>query len=162
MALEPMNPYERRIIHSVLQAEKEVMTRSEGEEPYRHVVVCPVKKKRYGSKVNLKDRQEEIPGEELTENAAVIAAAAEAAEIAGAEVMAEAPEAAEIAEVVTEVTEAAEITETVEFTEAPSAAAEEHFPVTGAAEAAAEAPAAEAAPAAESAGGAEVSGEAAE
>lgn len=40
VALEPMNPYERRIIHSALQAEKDVTTRSEGEEPYRHVVIC--------------------------------------------------------------------------------------------------------------------------
>ena len=37
--LEPMNPYERRIIHSVLQGDKYVSTRSEGEEPFRHVVV---------------------------------------------------------------------------------------------------------------------------
>lgn len=38
-ALEPMNPYERRIIHSALQNDKYVATRSEGEEPYRKVVV---------------------------------------------------------------------------------------------------------------------------
>ena len=38
-ALEPMNPYERRIIHSALQGNKFVETVSEGEEPYRHVVV---------------------------------------------------------------------------------------------------------------------------
>ena len=37
--LEPMNPYERRIIHSTLQNDKYVATRSEGEEPYRKVVV---------------------------------------------------------------------------------------------------------------------------
>ena len=37
--LEPMNPYERRIIHSALQGNKFVETVSEGEEPYRHVVV---------------------------------------------------------------------------------------------------------------------------
>lgn len=39
VALEPMNPYERRIIHSALQGNKFVETVSEGEEPYRHVVV---------------------------------------------------------------------------------------------------------------------------
>ena len=39
VALEPMNPYERRIIHSALQADDRVSTHSEGEEPYRHVVV---------------------------------------------------------------------------------------------------------------------------
>ena len=37
--LEPMNPYERRIIHSALQGDPYVTTVSEGEEPYRHVVV---------------------------------------------------------------------------------------------------------------------------
>ena len=39
ISLEPMNPYERRIIHSALQADKYVNTHSEGEEPYRRVVV---------------------------------------------------------------------------------------------------------------------------
>ncbi len=39
VVLEPMNPYERRIIHSVLQSNKYVETVSEGEEPYRHIVV---------------------------------------------------------------------------------------------------------------------------
>ena len=37
--LEPMNPYERRIIHSVLQNDKFVTTHSEGEEPFRKVVI---------------------------------------------------------------------------------------------------------------------------
>lgn len=39
VSLEPMNPYERRIIHSSLQGNKYVETYSEGNEPYRHVVV---------------------------------------------------------------------------------------------------------------------------
>ena len=39
VVLEPMNPYERRIIHSALQGNKFVETYSEGNEPYRHVVV---------------------------------------------------------------------------------------------------------------------------
>ena len=39
VSLEPMNPFERRIIHSALQNDKFVSTHSEGEEPYRHVVV---------------------------------------------------------------------------------------------------------------------------
>ena len=39
VALEPMNPYERRIIHSALQNDRYCTTKSEGEEPYRHVVV---------------------------------------------------------------------------------------------------------------------------
>ncbi len=41
--LEPMNPYERRIIHSALQSEPYVTTHSEGEEPYRRVVVTYVR-----------------------------------------------------------------------------------------------------------------------
>ena len=39
VSLEPMNPYERRVIHSALQNDRYVTTKSEGEEPYRHVVV---------------------------------------------------------------------------------------------------------------------------
>lgn len=39
VALEPMNPFERRVIHSALQNDKYVYTKSEGDEPYRHVVV---------------------------------------------------------------------------------------------------------------------------
>lgn len=39
VSLEPMNPFERRIIHSALQNDRYVTTKSEGEEPYRHVVV---------------------------------------------------------------------------------------------------------------------------
>ncbi|MCD7725266.1 MAG: protein jag [Clostridiales bacterium] len=40
VSLEPMNPYERRIIHSALQNDKYVTTYSEGDEPFRHVVVA--------------------------------------------------------------------------------------------------------------------------
>ena len=39
VSLEPMNPYERRIIHSSLQNDRYVTTYSEGDEPFRHVVV---------------------------------------------------------------------------------------------------------------------------
>ena len=52
VVLEPMNAYERRIIHSVLQSEKDIITRSEGEEPYRHIVICPVKKRRSRNSLN--------------------------------------------------------------------------------------------------------------
>ena len=38
VSLEPMNPYERRVIHSALQNDRYVTTRSEGDEPFRHVV----------------------------------------------------------------------------------------------------------------------------
>lgn len=41
VSLEPMNPYERRIIHSALQGDERVSTHSEGEEPYRRVVITP-------------------------------------------------------------------------------------------------------------------------
>ena len=44
VSLEPMNPYERRIIHSALQGDPAVSTHSEGEEPYRRVVVTFVRK----------------------------------------------------------------------------------------------------------------------
>ena len=39
--LEPMNAYERRIVHSILTDSKDVITESEGEEPNRHVVIKP-------------------------------------------------------------------------------------------------------------------------
>lgn len=42
-SLEPMNPYERRILHASLQANPNVTTHSEGDEPYRHVVIVPNK-----------------------------------------------------------------------------------------------------------------------
>ena len=62
VALEPMNPYERRIIHSILQNEKDIITRSEGVEPYRHVIVCPAKKNRRSF-----DKTSEKQIEKLTE-----------------------------------------------------------------------------------------------
>lgn len=39
VSLEPMNPYERRIIHAALQSDRYVVTRSDGEDPFRHVVI---------------------------------------------------------------------------------------------------------------------------
>ena len=54
VSLEPMNPYERRIIHSSLQNDKFVVTRSEGDDPFRHVVISLkkdyTKKERYQEK----------------------------------------------------------------------------------------------------------------
>lgn len=44
VSLEPMNPYERRILHASLQNNANVTTHSEGDEPYRHVVVVPSRK----------------------------------------------------------------------------------------------------------------------
>lgn len=49
VSLEPMNPYERRIIHSSLQNDKFVETHSEGEEPYRKVVIA-IKKGTYDNR----------------------------------------------------------------------------------------------------------------
>lgn len=46
VSLEPMNPYERRVIHSSLQDDKYVVTRSEGEGAYRHVVVSLKREKK--------------------------------------------------------------------------------------------------------------------
>ena len=43
VSMEPMNPYERRILHSALQGFTGVTTHSEGEEPNRHVVITPVR-----------------------------------------------------------------------------------------------------------------------
>ena len=43
ISLEPMSPYERRIIHTVLQSDDQVRTFSEGEEPYRKVVIAKKK-----------------------------------------------------------------------------------------------------------------------
>ena len=55
VALEPMNPYERRIIHSSLQNEKYITTYSEGEEPYRKVVVA-LKKDENGEELLKEER----------------------------------------------------------------------------------------------------------
>ena len=51
IVLEPMNPYERRIIHSALQNDKYVTTHSEGEEPFRYVVIV-LKEQSYNKKNN--------------------------------------------------------------------------------------------------------------
>lgn len=49
-ALEPMNPYERRIIHSVITDIEGVTSRSKGEEPYRKVIISSTEKKRYDNR----------------------------------------------------------------------------------------------------------------
>lgn len=68
VSLEPMNPYERRIIHSALQNDKYVVTRSEGEDPYRHVVIS-LKRESYGS--GKRDRYPQRPrGNKPAENPA--------------------------------------------------------------------------------------------
>ena len=54
VSLERMNPYERRIIHSALQNDKFVATRSEGEEPFRHVIVYLKNDYRSGGRDNYK------------------------------------------------------------------------------------------------------------
>ena len=50
ISLEPMNPYERRIIHAALQDDPNIITRSEGEEPFRHVVVALKRDRRHYDK----------------------------------------------------------------------------------------------------------------
>lgn len=55
ISLEPMNPFERRVIHSALQGDKYVSTHSEGEEPFRHVVVTL---KKYNRKSDGRDSRE--------------------------------------------------------------------------------------------------------
>lgn len=76
VSLEPMNPYERRIIHSALQNDRYVVTRSEGEDPYRHVVISLKRENynrrdRYSSRregrENHRERQTERPAVERTE-----------------------------------------------------------------------------------------------
>lgn len=62
VSLEPMNPYERRIIHSSLQNDKYVVTRSEGEEPFRHVVISL--KKDYTRKERYADRGDKFQDRE--------------------------------------------------------------------------------------------------
>ena len=59
IALEPMNPYERRVIHSALQNDRYVCTRSEGEEPYRKVVVMLKKNKKHGHSDDSKSQNTE-------------------------------------------------------------------------------------------------------
>lgn len=61
VSLEPMNPYERRIIHAALQNDKYVTTRSDGEEPFRHVIISL---KREGYKREKYDRSKSAATEE--------------------------------------------------------------------------------------------------
>lgn len=67
--LEPMNPYERRIIHSNLQNNENVTTRSVGEDPYRKVVIEPKNAKPYYKKSYVKHSSYEkyVQAEEETE-----------------------------------------------------------------------------------------------
>jgi spoIIIJ-associated protein len=72
VSLEPMNPYERRVIHSTLQNDKFVETHSEGEEPYRRVVVSLKKfnkeyKKDYNKDSN-KDHKEKYNKEKFNKD----------------------------------------------------------------------------------------------
>ena len=60
VTLEPMNPYERRIIHSALQNDRYVETHSEGEEPYRKVVITLKKRESREYRKDYKNYREEI------------------------------------------------------------------------------------------------------
>lgn len=70
-ALEPMNPYERRIIHANLQDNEDVTTFSIGQEPYRKVIIAPKNAKRGYSKGGNRNRnRSRRPREERPESAA--------------------------------------------------------------------------------------------
>ena len=76
VVLEPMNPQERRIIHMVLQDDKTVSTFSEGEEPYRKVIIVPKKKHKppYYNRRNYKrdyNREETVDAEKSYRDEAV-------------------------------------------------------------------------------------------
>lgn len=75
VSLEPMNPYDRRIIHSALQNDKYVVTRSEGEDPYRHVVIS-LKREGYGGN-GRRDRYQPRPKDRNGENKAADSKAAD-------------------------------------------------------------------------------------
>lgn len=64
--LEPMNPYERRVIHSNLQSSETVTTYSVGSEPYRKVVIAPKNSKPYRKKNSKPRRQNDKPVAEKT------------------------------------------------------------------------------------------------
>ena len=61
--LEPMNPFERRVIHSALSDDKFVSTHSEGEEPYRYVVIAPDKHPRRARRGRDERQRKERPQE---------------------------------------------------------------------------------------------------
>ncbi len=65
VALEPMNPFERRVIHSTLQNDKLIKTHSEGDEPFRHVVVTL---KRENRDYRSRDRYERRENSEYRQN----------------------------------------------------------------------------------------------
>ena len=63
VTLEPMNPFERRIIHSALSENEEVKTESFGQEPNRYIVIIPNNLKTYDKKKgDYKDKKEKRDG----------------------------------------------------------------------------------------------------
>ena len=68
VSLEPMNPYERRIIHSALQRDPYVTTYSEGEDPFRHIVVALKKNAKRQDRPFRRQRTEEAPVPETQES----------------------------------------------------------------------------------------------
>ena len=79
VSIEPMNPYERRILHSALQGNPDVTTHSEGEEPNRHVVITVNKPQRGKKAAEPKAEAVEEVIEEVVETVATEAAPAEEA-----------------------------------------------------------------------------------
>ena len=66
-ALEPMNPYERRIIHSNLQDNEDVTTFSIGQEPYRKVVIAPKNPKPYNKRGGYRKSESSVADDGYTE-----------------------------------------------------------------------------------------------
>ncbi len=98
VSMEPMNPYERRILHSALQGNDFVTTHSEGEEPNRHVVITP-KKAEKGEKADRPARQPRGKGPRAQASAPVSETPEEAESVLGAagEAAEEVPKAPEAA-----------------------------------------------------------------
>ncbi len=58
--LDPMNPHERRVIHTALQNDQEVETHSEGSEPYRHIVINPKNRRARTNRYNKKPSEQDV------------------------------------------------------------------------------------------------------
>lgn len=80
VSLEPMNPYERRIIHSALQNDRYVVTRSEGEDPYRHVVISLKRESYNGGRRDRYSRRDRDKNAERNRDRAVERSAEKAVE----------------------------------------------------------------------------------
>lgn len=94
VSMEPMNPYERRILHSALQNNEFVTTHSEGEEPNRHVVITPKKAEKGAKPVKAVEEVKDAAADAEE----IFSAVADAAEETAAAVVSAAEETAAAAE----------------------------------------------------------------